>query len=387
MNPIASIETIPVPPRWLFVKVTTEDGAAGWGEAIVPKRARAVAGAIADMADNIRGTDADRIEDLAQRLHRDGFFRGGPILSTAAAAIEMALWDIKARRHGLAAYEFLGGAVREKVRTYAWVGGDRPADVLAHTKQRVEQGFTAVKMNATAQLDFIDSHSTVDDLLERVGSIRGAYPDLGIALDFHGRVHRSMARALLRELEQFHLMWVEEAPSPENDDVLPFLRDAAGATPLATGERLMSRFEFSRLLEMRVVDIIQPDVSLTGLYELVKIAHLAEAYDVAVAPHCPNGTISLAASLQAGYCCPNIAIQEQSGGLHYNAGYAGLPSGELLDYVTAPGILTQRDGHFVRTADPGIGVDIDESAVRERTQQWRLPDPNWRYPDGRYAEW
>lgn len=394
---IASIAAVTVPPRWIFVRVRTGAGLAGWGEAIVPKRKRSVLGAIADLTDVVAGFEADRIEDLWQRMHRGAFFRGGPILATAAAAIEQALWDIKGQRLGVAVHDLLGGRVRDRIRSYAWVAGDDPSDVVADTHRRVEQGFTAVKMNAIAQCDYIhsgsivdgvDNGSTVDAVVARVGSLRREFgPDLGIAVDFHGRVHRGMAKTLLRELEPFRLMWVEEAAAPERDDLLPVLAGAAASTPLATGERLTSRWEFVSLLERRAVDIVQPDVSLTGLYELAKIAHLAEAHDVAVAPHCPNGPVSLAASLQVGYCCPNVVIQEQSGGLHYNTGYAGLRPGELSDYLAAPGVLAHRQGHFEWTDAPGLGVAIDESAVHSRAEDWHLPDPDWRYGDGRYAEW
>lgn len=388
MPVIESIESFRVPPRWIFVKVSSSDGGSGWGEAIVPKRASAVEGAIADMAGNIVGADADRIEDLWQRMHRDSFYRGGPVLGAAAAAIEIGLWDIKARRLGVAIHELLGGRVRDRVRSYAWVGGDQPSDVIGHVQQRVDQGFTAVKMNATAALDYLEAFSQVDATLARVASIRETFgPDLGIALDFHGRVHKSMARVLLRELEQYHPMWIEEAAAPETDENFVELRRAAGSIPLATGERNYSRWQFIRLLEQRAVDVVQPDVSITGLWELVKICHLAEAYDVAVAPHCPNGPISLAASLQVDFCNGSVVIQEQSGGLHYNEGYAGLPSGELLDYSPAPGVIAPVDGGFAYAAHPGIGIDIDEAVVRERAHAWRLSDPNWRYTDGRLAEW
>lgn len=385
---IERIDTFTVPPRWIFVRVTTADAQTGWGEAIVPKRVQGVRGAVADLAANLVGADAGRIDDVWLRMHRDGFFRGGPILSTAAAAIEQALWDIKGRRLGVAVHDLLGGRVRESVATYAWVGGDRPVDVLAHVQQRVDQGFTAVKMNATSQLDFVDHHSQVDAVIARVAAIRAQFgDDLGIALDFHGRVHRAMARVLLTELRPFHLMWVEEAAAPECDDIFPALRQAAGPIPLATGERCVSRWQFKALLEQRAVDILQPDVSLTGLHELVKICHMAEAYDIAVAPHCPNGPISLAASLQAGFCCANVIIQEQSGGLHYNSGYAGLPSGELFDYLDEPGVLQQEHGHFRCTDTPGLGVTVNTEIVQARDQDWRMPDPNWRHEDGRPAEW
>ena len=385
---INDVEVFRVPPRWFFVRVGCDDGTEGWGEAIVPKRPAAVVGAINDIAANVVGEDADRIEDLWQRMHRGAFFRGGPILGTAAAAIEQALWDAKGRRYGLPVHQFLGGPVRERVRCYAWVGGDDPADVVQHTKQRIEQGFTAVKMNVAGQLDHLEARPAIDAVVARVASLRGEFgPDLGIAVDFHGRANHVTARALLRELEQFGLMWVEEPTSPECDDTLGDLRRVAGATPIATGERLTSRWQFKQLLTSGAVDVLQPDVSLTGLFELEKICRMAEAYDVAVAPHCPNGPISLAASLQVDLCCGNVVIQEQSAGLHYHQGYAGLPAADLLDYLTDSAPLRAIDGYLPRGDGAGLGIDIDADAVSERRQDWYLPDPVWRYDDGRLAEW
>lgn len=385
---IASVEVFQVPPRWYLVRLACADGTTGWGEAIVPKRPAAVTGAISDLAANIRGEDANWIEDLWQRMHRGAFFRGGPVLATAAAAIEQALWDIKGRRYGLPVHEFLGGAVRERVRAYAWVGGDTPADVVEHTARRIEQGMTAVKMNVAGQLDGLAPREAIDGVVERVASLRERFGRaLGIAVDFHGRANHVVARALLRELEQFALMWVEEPVPPESDDALKELRAVAGATPIATGERLTSRWQFRQLLADHAVDVLQPDVSLTGLFELEKICRMAEAHDVFVAPHCPNGPVSLAASLQVGMCCPNVVIQEQSGGLHYNQGYQGLRPGELGDYLTDPAPVLAADGHFARGSEPGLGISIDTEAVTGRAYQWELRDPVWRYSDGRLAEW
>ncbi|MPZ82782.1 MAG: galactonate dehydratase [Actinophytocola sp.] len=377
-----------VAPRWIFVEVRTEEGLAGWGEAIVPKRAAAVLGAVEDLARNVVGADPSRIEELWQRMSRGGFFRDGPVLATASAAIEHALWDIKGRRHGLGVHEFLGGAVRDHVRLYAWVGGDRPNDVVAQVKARLDQGFTAVKMNATEELDLLDSAERVDAVVARVDAIRSAYGNtVDVALDFHGRVHRAMAKTLLHELAQYRLLWVEEPLPPGQEDLLPEIARHAGATPLATGERLLTRAQFARLLEMRVVDVIQPDVSLTGLFELEKICRMAEAYDVAVAPHCPNGPISLAASVQVDFCAGNVIIQEQSLGLHYNQGYAGLPPGEMADYLLDPAPLSPVDGRLPRPEGPGLGIEIDAEAVEARGADWTLADPVWRVDDGRYAEW
>ncbi|MGH9068576.1 MAG: galactonate dehydratase [Acidimicrobiales bacterium] len=385
---IWDIETFRVPPRWIFVKVTTDDGAHGWGEAIVPKRSRAVVGAVEDLASNVRGADPSRIEDLWQRMRRGAFFRGGPVLSTAAAAVEQALWDIKGRRYGLAVYDFLGGATREEVRVYSWIGGDQPDHVGEDTRLRMAQGYTAVKMNATAELDYIDRSSLVDAVVERVATVREAGgPGLGLAVDFHGRVHRSMAKVILRELEQFDLMWVEEPLGPGYEGTLAELGAAAGRTPLATGERLCSRWEFRDLLAHGAVDIVQPDVSITGLFELEKICRIAEAYDVMVAPHCPNGPVSLAASLQVDCCTANVSIQEQSLGMHYNLGYGESPPGEMGEYLIDPSPLAPIGGRLLRPKGPGLGIEVDEGVVRERAAAWELLDPVWRHPDGRLAEW
>ncbi len=387
MTRVAGATVHRVAPRWLLVRLETDDGMFGWGEAIVPKRASAVEGAVQDLVRNIRGADADRIEDLWQRMRTGGFFRTGPVLDTASAAVEQALWDLKGRRYGLPVHQFLGGAVRDSVRTYAWVAGDRPNDAVAQVASRIEQGYDAVKMNATAELDYLDRWAPVEALTARVGAVRDRFGStVDIAVDFHGRVHRAMAKVLLRELEPFHLLWVEEPLPPGQEDLMPELARVAGSIPLATGERISSRAAFARLLEQRVFDVIQPDVSLTGLFELEKLCRMAEAYDVAVAPHCPNGPVSLAASLQVGMCAGNVVIQECSLGLHYNRGYAGLPQAEIYDYLVDPAPLVMTKGRLERPAGPGLGIQIDEEAVL-RSPGWTVPDPDWRMPDGRLAEW
>jgi galactonate dehydratase len=156
---------------------------------------------------------------------------------------------------------------------------------------------------------------------------------------------------------------------------------------VATGERLVSRWEAKRVLDTGAVDIIQPDVSITGLFELEKIARLAEIYDVAVAPHCPNGPVSLAASLQIGFCASNVAIQEQSLGLHYHQGFSGLPKGEMHDYLADSAPLTTIDGAFAPLAGPGLGIGIVGEVVESRATDWFLPDADWTHADGTYAEW
>jgi galactonate dehydratase len=377
-----------VAPRWIFVRVRTDDGRHGWGEAIVPKRRNAVLGALADLGRELRGASERRIEELWQRARIGAFFRGGPVLATAAAAVEHALWDLKARGLGVPVHDLLGGPVRDRIRLYSWIGGDRPSSLVRDARLRVEQGFTAVKLNATAELDQIDHTAAVDEVLARIAALREEFgTELDIAVDFHGRVHRGMVAPLLRELEQFRLLWVEEPVAPGHESLLRDICRTSGATRIATGERLTSRWEFRDLLTDGAVDVLQPDVSLTGLFELEKICRMAEAFDVPVVPHCPNGPVSLAASLQVAACCLNIPLHEQSIGLHYHRGYDGLPSGDMHDYLSDPSPLTPVAGHFDVPAGPGLGIELDEDVVAQRDGDWELPDARWRLPDGRITEW
>lgn len=383
---IKKIETFQVPPRWIFVRMESSDGLVGWGEAIIPKRVQAVRGAIADMAENIVGQPINAIEEIWQRLFRGAFFRRGPIMMTALAAIEQALWDVKGQRYGLPVYEFLGGRVRASIRAYAWIGGDRPEDVIAQADIRRAQGYQAIKMNATGPMHYLADYSEVEAVVERVDALRSHLgKDFGIALDFHGRVHRAMAKTLLVELQPYHLLWVEEPVLPEHKDLLPELANLA--IPLAAGERWMDRWDYKAVLEQRSLAIVQPDVSLTGIHELEKIARMAEAYDVTVAPHCPNGPISLAATLQVVATIPNAVWQEHSQGIHYHHQDQGAAGTEMAAYLTGPIDLQPDLGRLTISDSAGLGIAIDEDAVRRQDGTWTWPDSIWRNDDGTLAEW
>ena len=379
---ITSLELFKVPPRWLFLKVSTDEGVAGWGEPIVEGRAETVRAAVEELSSYLIGRDPFRIEDHFQVLYR-GFYRGGPVLTSAVSGIEQALWDIKGRALGVPVYELLGGAARDRVRVYSWIGGDRPADMAESAKAQVAAGFTAVKMNATEELHYIDSHVKIEAAAARLATVREVGGvDLGIGMDFHGRVHKSMAKALVRELEPYNPMFIEEPVLPENHEAL---REVARhtTTPIAMGERMYTRWGFKDLLTDGYVDIVQPDLSHAGgILETRKIAAMAEAFDVAVAPHCPLGPIALAASLQLDACTPNVFIQEQSLGIHYNEG------SDLLDYLANPGVFDYEDGYVAIPEKPGLGIEIDEEKVREAAKvghDWK--DPVWRNVDGTVAEW
>ncbi|WP_422057655.1 galactonate dehydratase [Sphingomonas sp.] len=376
---IARIETFHVPPRWLFVRVEAEDGCFGWGEASLEGHSEAVDGAFESLRDRFIGSDPRRIEDVWQVAYRGGFYRGGAVLMSALAGLDQALWDLKGRHYGLPAWEMMGGQVRDKVRAYAWIGGDRPDDVGEAAAARKAQGFSAVKMNATSELDYLTA-PRFDDVVERVLAAQAAGMDVG--LDFHGRAHRAMAKQLAKQLEPLGLLFIEEPILSENPEVLAQISSQV-SIPIALGERLYSRWDFKPFLASGAVDIIQPDLSHAGgLSECRRIAAMAEAYDVAVAPHCPLGPLALAACLQLAGCTPNVVLQEMSLGIHYNAGH------DLLHFCANPDVLSPVDGFLPIPTGPGLGVEIDEAAVRKaHAEKFRWRNPIWRQEDGSFAEW
>ncbi|TFC02315.1 galactonate dehydratase [Cryobacterium sp. MDB2-33-2] len=380
---ITKLTTFSVPPRWLFLKIETDEGIVGWGEPVLEGRAATVAAAVEELSDYVIGKDPRNIEDIWTVLYRAGFYRGGGIHMSALAGIDQALWDIKGKALGVPVHELLGGKVRDKIRVYSWIGGDRPSDTAKAAKDAVDRGFTAVKMNGTEELQFIDTWDKVEKCIANVTAVREAVgKNVGIGVDFHGRVHKPMAKVLIKELEPYKLMFIEEPVLSENvSSLLDVMRNTP--TPIALGERLFSRWDFKDIIASGAVDIIQPDPShCGGITEVRKIAAMAEAYDVAVALHCPLGPIALAACLQVDANVYNAFIQEQSLGIHYNK------SNDLLDYVVDPGVFAYNDGMVAIPNGPGLGIEVNEEYVLERAQEgarWR--NPVWRHTDGSFAEW
>lgn len=379
---ITALETFLVAPRWLFLRVATDEGIIGWGEPVIEGRAETVQVAVEEMSDYLVGEDPLRIEHHWQVLTKGGFYRGGPILSSAVAGIDQALWDIAGKYYGVPVHKLLGGAVRDRVRVYAWIGGDDPSDVAEAARAQMDAGFTAVKMNACGQMRHIDNPARAAEVADRVAAVRdviGAERD--VVLDFHGRVSTPMARRLLQLLEPYNPLFVEEPVRPEFSRDLRSLVDST-AIPLATGERLYSRWDFRDVLASGIA-VAQPDVSHAGgISETRRIAAMAEAWDVAVAPHCPLGPLALASSLQVAFSTPNFLIQEQSIGIHYNRG------NDLLDYLLDPAPFRIVNGMVEQPVGPGLGVEIDEAAVRRAAatgHRWR--NPVWMFDDGSFAEW
>ena len=380
---ITKLTTYRVPPRWMFLKIETDEGVVGWGEPVVEGRARTVETAVAELAHDLIGQDPMRIADLWQVMYRGGFYRGGPILMSAIAGIDQALWDIKGKALGVPVYQLLGGLVRDRMKTYSWVGGDRPADIIADMRKLRAAGFDTFKMNGTEELGMVTGSKEIDAAVGRIAEIRAAFGnEIEFGIDFHGRVAAPMARVLLRELEPYRPLFVEEPVLAEQAEYYPRLAEAT-SIPIAAGERMYSRFEFKRVFQAGGIAIIQPDVSHAGgISECVKIAAMAEAYDVALAPHCPLGPVALAACLHVDFVSHNAVLQEQSMGIHYNQ------DAELLDYVKNREDFRIIDGYIAPPVKPGLGVEIDEARVikaSETAGDWR--NPLWRHADGSVAEW
>ena len=380
---ITKINTYLVRPRWCMVEILTDGDFVGWGEAVIEGKASTVSACVKEMEEYLIGKNPLNIEDAWNTLYRAGFYRGGPILMSAIAGIDQALWDIKGKYYNAPVYELLGGKCRDKIKVYSWIGGDRPSDVALAAKEKQDQGFTAIKMNATEELQMVDSYDKVDAVLERVASIRekcGKY--FGIAIDFHGRVHKPMAKVLAKKLEEFDPMFIEEPVLCESMECFKEIAMACNV-PIATGERLFSKYDFKRLLEVGGVDIIQPDLSHAGgITECRKIAAMAEAYDVALAPHCPLGPIALSACLQVDAVSYNAFIQEQSIGIHYNVGKS------VLDYVKNGDDFKFTDGWVNFPTKAGLGVDVNKELIIEENKtphHWK--NPVWRHKDGSIAEW
>jgi galactonate dehydratase len=382
---ITQITLYKVPPRWLFLEMETDEGITGWGEPVVEGRAHTVKAAVEEFIPFLQGKDPGNIEDLWQAMYRGGFYRGGPEVMSAIAGIDQALWDIKGKKLGVPIYELLGGKCRDTLRVYNWIGGDRPSEVVAGAKKLYETGCTACKMNGTEEMHYIDSFFKIEEVCSRIAAVRDALGfKMAIGVDFHGRVHKTMAKVLARELDQFRLMFIEEPVLPQNNEALREIVKHT-STPLATGERMFSRWDFRSLLIDGYVDIIQPDPSHAGgISEVKKIASMAEAFDVAVAPHCPLGPIALAACIQIDACTPNAVIQEQSLGIHYNQA-EGV---DLLDYLEDKSVFKFTDGCIQIPSGAGLGITVNKAKIIEAAKighNWK--NPLWRNFDGTVAEW
>jgi len=387
---IAEIRAYKVFPRWVFVEVITDTDLIGYGEASLEGRANTVISAVEELKRVLIGKDPFRIEHLWQLMYKSSFYRGGPVLSSAISGVDIALWDLKGKILNAPVYELLGGPSRERVRLYAHIepftaGGyvkskdseglelGTTSEYIEFALERKEQGFSAVKLVPVYSPRPLDHVDAVRGTLEKVKAVRDALGDkVDIAIDIHGRVLPAVAAALVEELATYGVLFVEEPCPPEDIQSLAAIRQRA-KIPIAAGERLTSKWEALRLLTTNAVDILQPDLCHAGgVTECKKIAALAEAYDVVMAPHCPLGPIALAACLHLDAAIPNFLIQEF------------ITLGE--NYLLNPFEVSQGYVHIPQ--GPGLGIELDEGYVKEmRAKAIDWDNTIWYYEDGAVAAW
>lgn len=367
---IAEIEAFPVIGRWAFVRIRTDDGLEGWGECSLEGRARTVCTQVDELSRRIVGMDARRIEAIWQFCSRSTFYRGGPVLMSAISGIDIALWDLLGKSLGVPVHVLLGGQVRDRVRVYRGLPGegDSLEEKIALLRR---QGLNAFKTGICDQTDVVEGAAFFRGVRERAESLRAAAGDeIDIMFDVHGRVSPAVAIGIAREVEGMHPLFLEEPCLPENVPAMGRIAKAS-PVPIATGERLFTRFGFREILERQAAAVIQPDLCHAGgISEGRKIAACAETYYVGVAPHNPLGPISTAACLQLDAVAPNFVIQE----------LASLGEGLLRN----PFVI--EDGHIAVPQGPGLGIDVDVEAVRARGfQDW--DNPVFEAPDGSLRDW
>lgn len=365
---ITKLETMLVQPRWLFLKMHTDEGIVGWGEPITEGRAKTCAAAVAEIAPYLVGKDPRNIIHHWQAIYRHAFYRGGPILTSALSGIEQALWDIKGKFMGVPVYELLGGPTRDRVRVYAHVGNDPE-----RLKARKAEGFTAFKtgvLNSTksgvvAPKKFVDAAEGAFAELREAGG-----DDVDIGIDFHGAISPQNAKLLIKALEPYQPMFIEEPIQCQDVDGMAEI--ARGThLPIATGERLYTKWAFRDILEKRAATILQPDLChCGGIMEARLIAGMAEAYYASMAPHNPLGPISLACGLQLAASIPNFMCQEQ---VSLGEGYLKQP-------------FTIQDGHIAIPEGPGLGVEIDEVLLADKLgHNWENAETY--LDDGSVVDW
>lgn len=384
MSKIIDYELFEVPRRWLFLRLETSDGLVGWGEP--DRRIKAIAPAIRDLLENhILGLEAPSIEDQWQVMYRSEMYRGGSVLMSAISAIDQALWDIKGKRLDVPVYELLGGRARERVRVYTWLGGDREtASDTAHeelkttAQEALDQGYRSLVMKATAKTRLIDTPAMVETAASRLGTVReevGQNVDIGINIS--GRLNRNMIKRLVHSIEPHDPMYIEGPRFPED---IHTLADIAAHTtiPIATGTRLPASNGFTRLLDSGCVDFVQPNLSIAGgPTQVKKVADAAEIYDTLLVPNCPVGPVGQAACLQIAVSSRNVVLQEQS---HSNSEY-------IRDYISNREYFSLDNGYVQVPDTPGLGVEINEAVVRERSKQTiEHKSSAWRHEDGTVAE-
>jgi galactonate dehydratase len=357
-----------VKPRWLFLKIHTNAGIVGLGEPITEGRALTCAEAVKEIEPYLVGKDPRPVGKHWQAIYRHAFYRGGPILTSALSGIDQALWDIKGKALGVPVYELLGGPTRDRVRVYAHAG--KP-DQMRALKAK---GFTAFKTGVAKKRParYIETPAGIEYAAETFAELRKAMgKDVDIAIDFHGAISPATAKLLIRAYEPYQPMFIEEPCQAQNVDTMAEI--ARGTfLPIATGERLFTKWGFREVLEKKSATVLQPDMCHAGgITEVRLIAGMAEAYYADIAPHNPLGPISLAAGVQLSASIPNFLCQEQ---VSLGEGYLKQP-------------FQVRDGYLELPKGPGLGIELDENALADKIgHDWRNPE-SYDAEDNSVVDW
>lgn len=389
---ITSLKTVVVNAEmrnWVFVKVETDEGLYGWGEASLEWKTRSLVGAVEDFAPMVVGEDPTRIEHLYQKMYRQSFWRVGVIGLSAISAIEQACWDILGKSLNQPVYKLLGGAVRDKVRMYTHLGGgdmravyesQLSADSKVFVDRALEvvaKGYSAVKVLITPPTEPLNPIAAYRYAEKMMSALREAVGEsVDIMIDCHGRHSLGNAIEFCRILAPYHPYFIEEPVPPDNVDVLVEVRRAS-SVPIATGERLVTRYQFREVIEKQACHVIQPDLChCGGLWEAKKIAAMAEVYTLGVAPHNPLGPVANAAALHFDLSTPNFLIQEDM--------LTDVPwRWEVVRHS-----LKTENGYWLPTDVPGLGIEVDEAAAaRHPFKQEVLHSTTIRAGDNAILDW
>ncbi|MEE2832915.1 MAG: galactonate dehydratase [Candidatus Latescibacterota bacterium] len=379
---IAKIEQFFPLPRVRLVKITTDTGISGWGETTLEGKPKSVVASVEELAEYFVGKDPLRIEHHWQHVYRSAFFRGGNVLMTALSGIDQALWDISGKHYGVPTHALLGGAVRDRIRVYAhWGIGSLTDEGKAAARERLDMllkkgGYTAFKSGPGGKWRGHEPPSMIDDFVERAYLMRDwVGPDVELAFDFHGKMTPALAVEVCHEIKGMRPMFVEEPIPQENVDALKQVADKV-PFPIATGERLLTRWGFREVIEKQAAAYLQPDTSHAGgITELKKIANMAEVYYQHILPHCAIGPVAFSASMQVDAVVPNFLAQEQID--------QGLGGGLFVDDWVV------EDGHIDLPTKPGLGFEIDEQAAQVTVDEYReeLGGEYFYETDGSVADW
>ncbi|RDC65508.1 galactonate dehydratase [Adhaeribacter pallidiroseus] len=368
---ITRLETFLIKPRWIFLRIHTDAGVVGLGEPLLEGRALTIQTAIKEVEPYLIGKDPRQVVHHWQAIYRHAFYRGGPILTSALSGIDHALWDIKGKLLNVPVYELLGGPTRDRVRVYG------RASNAEDMKKRVAEGYKTIKTGVAKENQIpariVENPKFIQYAADNFASLRQAGgKDMDIGIDFHGAISPQTAKVLIKELEPFQPMFVEEPCQAQNVDTMAEIAHGTHI-PIATGERIFTKWGFREILEKKAASILQPDLCHAGgITEGRLIAGMAEAYYVPIAPHNPMGPISLAVGLQLAASIPNFLVQEQ---VSLGEGYLKKP------------FKLEKDGNVLVPTGPGLGVELDEDQIKEKMgHDWKNPE-SYDPRDGSVVDW